>query len=128
MNRELEKTLVTSYPAIYRSLEPRYSGACRFECDDGWYRVIDELSYKLEVMAQTSELLVIEVWARLGSLRLLIRGDVTDRVGGWVAEATLLSQRSCERCGRAAMLHRRPDGRIRTLCPACATAMSYVIE
>lgn len=127
MNPEFEKVLVGSYPTIYRSLEPRYSGACRFECDDGWYRIIEGLSRRLETEARTSGLLAIEVWARQGGLRLLLGGAVTATVDGWVAEATHLSRRTCERCGRAAMLRGHRDGRLRTLCPACATAMNYVL-
>ncbi|MFM0185565.1 hypothetical protein PQR25_07225 [Paraburkholderia nemoris] len=128
MNRELENILVACYPAIYRSLEPRYSGACRFECDDGWYRIIEELSRKLEAEARTSALLAIEVSARQGSLRILLRGDVTSAVDSWLTEAARLCQSTCERCGQPAMLRGHKDGRVRTLCPTCAAAMSYVLE
>jgi hypothetical protein len=128
MNRELENTLVATYPAIYRSLKPRYSGACRFECDDGWYRLIEELSRKLEAKARTTGLLAVEVGEKLGSLRVLFRGDVTSAVDGWLAEAARQSRRTCERCSQPAMLRRRKEGRVRTLCPTCAATMDYVLE
>jgi ribosomal protein S27AE len=128
MNRELENALVLSYPAIYRSLQPRFSGSSLFECDDGWYRIIDELSRKLEVESCRSHLVAFEVREKLGSLRFLLRGEVTDAVDNWLTEAARLSQRTCERCGQPATLRGHKDGRVRTLCPTCATAMGYVVE
>ncbi|MBC8752409.1 MULTISPECIES: hypothetical protein [Paraburkholderia] len=128
MNRELENALVASYPAIYRSLQPRFSGETRFECDDGWFCIIDELSRKLEAESQTSKLRAIEVREKLGSLRFRLRGDITSTVDSWLAEATRLSQHTCERCGKPAMLRGHKDGRVRTLCPMCAAAMGYVLE
>jgi hypothetical protein len=128
MNRELEKTLVVTYPTIYRTLTPRFSGGSRFECDDGWYRIIEELSRKLEAEAQASALLAIEVREKLGSLRFLLHGDVTSEVDGWLAAAARVSQRTCERCSHPASLRGHADSRVRTLCPTCATAMNYVRE
>ncbi|WP_155625973.1 hypothetical protein [Burkholderia vietnamiensis] len=128
MNREFESALMASYPAIYRSLKPRFSGGCLFECDDGWYRIIDELSRKLEAESWKSHLVAIEVRERLGSLRFHLRGEITGTVDNWLTEAVRLSQRTCERCGQPATLRGNEDGRVRTLCPTCATAMGYVAE
>lgn len=128
MNRELENALVERYPAIYRSLQPRFSGGSQFECDDGWYRIIEELSCKLDAEARIMGLLVVEVREKLGSLRFRLRGDITSAVDSWLAEATRLSQCTCERCGQSAMLRGHKDGRVRTLCPTCAAAMDYVVE
>lgn len=127
MHPRLETTLVAAYPNVYRLLQPRCSGGSRFECDDGWYRLIDALSRRLESQARGSALRAIEVRERLGSLRFRVRGDVTDTVDRWLAAAGRASQRTCERCGRAATLRGHPDGRVRTLCPACATAERYVL-
>lgn len=128
MNRKSEIVLMARYPGIYRSLQPRYSGSCLFECDDGWYRIIDELSHKLEAESRASPLVVVEVREKLGSLRLRLRGEITAAVDSGLAEAARLSQRTCERCGQPATLRGHEDGRVRTLCPACATAMGYVVE
>jgi ribosomal protein S27AE len=128
MNREFEKALMARYPAIYWSLQPRYSGSCLFECDDGWYRIIDELSQKLEAESRGSPLVVVEVREKLGSLRLRLRGEITTAVDSWLAEAAQLSQRTCERCGQPATLRKHEDGRVRTLCPACAAATGYLVE
>lgn len=128
MNREFESTLMASYPAIYRSLQPRFSGGCLFECGDGWYRLIDELSRKLEVESCRSHLVAIEVREKLGSLRFRLRGEITSAVDNWLTEAARLSQHTCERCGQSATLRGHEDGRVRTLCPTCAMAMGYVIE
>lgn len=128
MKREFESALMASCPAIYRSLKPRFSGGCLFECDDGWYRIIDELSRKLEAESWKSHLVAIEVREKLGSLRFRVRGEITGSVDNWLTEAARLSQRTCERCGQPAALRGHDDGRVRTLCPTCATAMGYVVE
>lgn len=128
MKRELENALVESYPAIYRSLQPRFSGGTRFECGDGWYGIIDEVSCKLETELRTANLLAIEVREKLGSLRFRLRGDITSTVDSWLVEAARQSQRTCERCSDPAMLRGHEDGWVRTLCPTCATAMDYVLE
>ncbi|HEJ2439850.1 TPA: hypothetical protein SLZ45_001315 [Burkholderia multivorans] len=128
MNREFEDALMASYPAIYRCLKPRFSGGCLFECDDGWYRIIDELSCKLEVESWRSHLVAIEVREKLGSLSFRLRGDITGAVNNWLTEAARLSERTCERCGQPAALRGHEDGRVRTLCPTCAAAMGYVVE
>lgn len=128
MNRELESALLATYPTIYRKLMPRFAGGSRFECDDGWYRIIADLSRKLEGEAHTSALLAVEVREKLGSLRFRVRDDVSNEVDSWLAAATRLSQVTCERCSQPATLRGHKDGRVRTLCPACATAMNYVME
>ncbi|MBU9612318.1 hypothetical protein KTE96_11325 [Burkholderia multivorans] len=128
MNRKFESALLAGYPAIYRALKPRFAGGCLFECDDGWYRIIDELSRKLEVEAWRSHLVAIEVREKMGSLRFRVRGEITGTVDNWLIEAARLSQRTCEHCGQPAMLRGHEDGRVRTLCPPCAMAMDYVVE
>ncbi|OXJ10797.1 hypothetical protein [Burkholderia sp. HI2500] len=128
MNRELENKLVDTYPTIYQALAPRFSGSCLFECDDGWYAIIDQLSCRLEAQARKSLLLVLEVKEKLGGLRFRMRGNVTREVDGWLASAADLSQCTCERCGDPATLRGHTDGRVRTLCPSCAATMRYLLE
>ncbi|WP_341313487.1 hypothetical protein WN982_19230 [Paraburkholderia sp. IMGN_8] len=128
MNRELEHALITTYPATYWKLRPRFSGGSRFDCDDGWYPIIDELSGKLESAGGLPGLRVIEVRDQLGTLRFRLEGEVTSRMASWIAEAQRLSQRTCGRCGQPAMLRGHEDGRVRTLCPTCAAALDYVRE
>lgn len=125
MNRELERRLTATYPTTYQALVPRFSGGSRFECDDGWYSILDQLSGRLEAEARKSLLLVLEVRERLGSLRFRVRGNVSGEVDGWLASAARLSQQTCERCGHPAALRGHTDGRIRTLCPTCAALMNY---
>lgn len=128
MNRELENNLVGTYPTIYQALTPRFSDGCLFECDDGWYAIIDQLSCRLEAQAHKSLLLVLEVKEKLGGLRFRVRGNVTGEVDNWLLSAANLSHRTCERCSHPAQLRGHADGRVRTLCPKCATAMHYFLE
>jgi len=49
MNEELEKQLSEKYPILYRyTNEESIPMAFGFECGDGWYDLIDELSEKIE--------------------------------------------------------------------------------
>ncbi|WP_124841515.1 hypothetical protein [Burkholderia cepacia] len=125
MNQELESRLTATYPTIYQALVPRFSGSCRFECDDGWYSILDQLSCRLEAEARKSLLLVLDVRERLGSLRFRVRGNVSGEVDSWLASAARMSQQTCERCGHPAALRGHTDGRVRTLCPKCAASMNY---
>ncbi len=47
MNTELEETLVTSFPMLYRRV-PGSAFDGRFDCDDGWEFIIRRLSARLE--------------------------------------------------------------------------------
>lgn len=51
MNPDKDAKLVKKYPLLYaqRSMGPRDTCMCwGFECGDGWYKIIDELSAKIE--------------------------------------------------------------------------------
>ena len=50
MNKELDKKLVETYPELYRNRfgDMRETLMCwGFDCGDGWYQIIDNLSYTL---------------------------------------------------------------------------------
>jgi hypothetical protein len=57
MRKELDEQLVKKYPLLYRNryADMRETAMCwGFDCDDGWYNLIDTLSYMLsaEYMAK----------------------------------------------------------------------------
>lgn len=108
MNRELENKLVDTYPAIYQALSPRFSGSCLFECDDGWYAIIDRLSCRLEAQARKSLLLVLEV--KEARRPAFPRARQRDRRSGCLArlggEPESMQVRALRRSGQAA----RPYG------------------
>jgi hypothetical protein len=132
MNLELEKSILIEHPTIYRLLDPRFGDGQRFECSDGWYNLIAQLSSRLEGEARRSrhgELLVVQVKEKFGALRVYFCGGVSDRVQEWVASAVHHSVRTCELCGSAGTLRQGWDGRnFRTLCASCAQAGGYLLE
>lgn len=59
MNLELEKTLVTEFPIIYRDMYGSMKNTCMafgIECNDGWYNILYNLSKKLEEIAAKEDL------------------------------------------------------------------------
>jgi len=56
MKAELDKRLVEDFPILYRMRNGSITDTCMswgFECDDGWYELIYELSEKLEEIARS---------------------------------------------------------------------------
>lgn len=99
-----------------------------FNCGESNDVDVAILSRKLEAEARMSDLHVIGVKEKLGSLRVYLRGAVADRVLDWVATAEGLSRSTCERCSQSGVLRGNKDGQIRTLCPTCAEATAYTLE
>jgi translation initiation factor IF-1 len=132
MNLELEKSILTEHPTIYRLLQPRFGDGQRFECGDGWHDIIAQLSGKLEAEARRvghGDLLVVQVKEKFGALRVYLRGSVSDRGREWVASAEHQSVHACELCGSAGALRESAErGYARTLCASCARTAGYVLE
>lgn len=91
MNPVLTEKLYTSFPRIYsgRHKSKYESGMCwGFECGDGWYQVLYDLSQELEdylVAHPDLNFEVVQVKAKAGSLRFRLNGrdaavlDMVDR-------------------------------------------------
>jgi hypothetical protein len=123
MNRELEAALMRDHPNIYRVLEPRFGGDQCFECGDGWYRIINDLSAKLEAMASepgVEPITAIHVKEKLGKLCVYLRGPMPDKVRALVAAAELESGTVCEICGLSSELQHFFLGAMQTVCDDCA--------
>lgn len=122
MRQELEEAIVLTNPTIYRDLKPRSADGQRFECADGWFHIIDELSRKLEADScahGADKLAVVQVKEKLGELRIYVRGTVSSRVRDWIGTAECESRRTCELCGKPGVLVREV-GVFLTRCPSCA--------
>ncbi|MFL9906762.1 hypothetical protein [Paraburkholderia sp. RL17-337-BIB-A] len=130
MNLDLEKSILIEHPTIYRLLEPRFGDGQRFECGDGWYNLIAQLSSRLEGEARRSgnaDLVVVQVKEKFGALRVYCRGSVTANVPDGVADAERQSVRTCELCGSLGTLREGAGSQyLRTLCASCAQAAGYL--
>jgi len=72
MDRELEKNLVESYPSLYRDYGGDIRQTCMgwgFACGDGWYNIIDKLSYEIKKIDKKNRVVAIQVKEKFGGLR-----------------------------------------------------------
>ena len=83
MNDSLNRKLYSDFPKLYRGicLSPQESAMCwGFECGDGWYPLIRELSEQLTSYQQQCpelDVQITQVKSKLGSLRIHSRGGDT---------------------------------------------------
>lgn len=113
MNEHHTKRLLEAYPNLYKELK-------YFECGDGWYNLIEELSYKLEELILrykefNSEYLPYaeQVKEKYGCLSFYMSTSTCD-MGELTHKARITSQRICEVCGEKGELIR--DGYYRVRC------------
>ena len=115
MKKELELELVKKYPNLYKEYGGDPGKTCMawgIACGDGWYKLIDELSAKLEPLG----VVAAQVKEKFGGLRFYLETG-SEEAWDLVSKAEEQSLRTCERCGETG----RPRGRgwITTLCDEC---------
>lgn len=139
MNTELTEKLYAEFPHLYRggTKSPQESSMCRgFECGDGWFDLIRDLSRKLtDYLAKhsTLDLEVMQVKSKFGSFRFYVEGgdentqklieDATERAKH-VCELTGKEGRMCTSAAEKARSYRSPH---MVLCEEKAQEMGYVL-
>ncbi|CAB1129504.1 protein of unknown function [Candidatus Hydrogenisulfobacillus filiaventi] len=133
MRRELEEAIAALAPGLYRY--PGWADPMRsllgfgFECDDGWFRLLADLTHALTCLTRDGglHLEVRQVKEKFGGLRFYYDadgdGEARRRVASLVEEAERRSLVICEHCGRPGILRERRSEwcpLYRTLCNACA--------
>jgi hypothetical protein len=116
MNEENSKYLTENFPNLYQDygVSPRLSNmAFGFECSDGWFELLKELSEKLE----SEGVVASQVKEKFGGLRFYLRGGATDEVWDIIDAAGDKSLEICEICGQPGTL--KGKGWVQTLCDAC---------
>lgn len=123
MRKELEDRIVAACPNIYRNSKPRFEDV-RFECGDGWYQLIMEISQILEAesLRGRQPITVGIVKEKFGGLRFGYSGTVPGAVHDAAAAIERRSTITCEKCGQPGERQTRNNW-ITTLCPACAKAL-----
>ena len=126
MKQELDEKLVEKYPKIFadRFGDMTETAMCwGFECNDGWYNIIDVLcgeiqryiDFKEKQDDPVEQVVASQVKEKFGGLRFYIEGG--DSVTFSLIDfAESMSLRTCEVCGNVG--ERRGKGWIRTLCDA----------
>jgi len=128
VNPKLDKKLVETYPMLYaqRNKPVNETAMCwGFECGDGWYGIINELSEQLEWLNKTDAVLIeaVQVKEKFGTLRFYTQIRDCDSGFPWhmvdalCDDAGVRSGTICEECGQYGRL--REGGWIRTLCDQC---------
>lgn len=127
MTPENTSTLLTAYPLLYRNLRDQ-----RFECGDGWFDLVWQVSADIEAAAQLEGILKIsEAWPsvgilkqKFGTLRVQFHGRVSDATEAVATKAYEQSIVTCELCGAPAQCdsERKLARWIETLCDKCRKA------
>lgn len=131
MNDKLEKKFYDRF-SFYRTDRSIQESLMRFgfECSDGWFQIIWDLSEKIEevlkeednVVQQAKDELqdsgfeVIQVKEKFGTLRFYTNWS-NPKIEAYIREAEEKSSVTCEICGKEATL--RTDGWLTTLCDFC---------
>lgn len=108
MNQELDDALCAKYPTIFseRHGSPQDTSMCwGFECDDGWYTLIDTLCAELQAETERNgapQVIARQVKEKFGSLRFYTNSEISERQNAMIDFARALSQRTCEVCGAPA--------------------------
>lgn len=110
-------------PALEQQLFDKYPGMFKltwgFECDDGWYNLLDELCLKIK----ESNPIVVQVKEKFGNLRFYTEA-VEEQVNLLINEAEELSSTICEITGKPGALCQK-GGWYKTLCEDSATILGY---
>lgn len=128
MNLRKTEKLLTSYPLLYRELRER-----SFECGDGWFDLVWQVSAEIESAAQLEGIpKTAESWPsvgilkeKVGTLRVQFRTRVSGAIRALVNKAGERSAEICELCGAPAQFdceHELSRG-VKVLCESCRKAL-----
>jgi hypothetical protein len=121
MNAENTETLFQMFPRLYRGRGKPVTESLMcfgFECGDGWFSLIRDLSAAIERACDEDRTVVpevVQVKEKYGGLRVYIYGG-SDRVYQLIDRAEEDSLRICEQCGLEGVLCVDGGGWYRTVC------------
>lgn len=114
MDNRLTDFLNETFPNL---LKGRTGNGIHFECDDGWFSLIYDLSYKLEKeiekLPEDERPIATQIKEKFGTLRFYMSSE-TDEMSKLIEQAELKSATICEKCGDFGEL--RQDGWWKVLC------------
>jgi len=109
MNEENTAALLRDFPRLYGNPDGKGTGLNMhwgFECGDGWYRLLHDLSSAIEEVAfkqgvdpdSSAWPKASQVKEKFGTLRFYVRGR-SEEMGQLIEEASKRSAHTCESCG-----------------------------
>lgn len=87
-----------------------------FECDKGWYNLIDELCQKIKDTNPPEDFEIIQVKEKYASLRVYTFHS-TNEIENLIMDAEKKSEITCEICGNEGKI--TGDHWVKTLCNKC---------
>jgi len=126
MNIILDNRLCKQYPEIFRD---RYEDMTKtamcwgFDCDDGWYHIIDELCKKITETKPAKIPIATQVKEKYGGLRFHIDFG-TEEIYNLITNARQKSEKTCEICGKKGSISNK-DNWYKTLCKMDAQKLNY---
>ena len=108
MNEKNTKYLLAKFPDLYRQYHLPMEQSCMcfgFDCGDGWFKIIQNLSKKLNVYAIKKKISIqaTQVKEKYGDLRYYLNYE-DNVISGYVRHASKLSETTCELCGKPGTL------------------------
>ncbi len=125
MNQENTLKLLNAFPGLYRGFYKPMTETCMccgFECADGWFQIIWDLSVAIEGEARKEGRTesnwpeVAQVKEKYGTLRFYMH-DASDVMFDLAQEAEEKSGHACETCGAPGQTY--DDAWINTSCAPC---------
>ena len=113
MNKENTEKLRNDFPNLYQECD---NSKFKFECMDGWFSIIYELSEKIKKVYP--ECVALQVKEKFGGLRFYT-SPTTNEVIDMINEYGSKSYKICESCGTAENVEKRGGGWIKVLCNNC---------
>jgi len=113
--------LIGRYPILYQGHEwplTQNLMAFGFECGDGWFKIIDQLSADITLLDEKNgtTTIAVQVKEKYGGLRFYVQSG-SDAIYDLIEEAEALSLKTCEQCGEPGEL--RGVGWVSTMCDKC---------
>lgn len=119
MKEQNEKILTEKFPKLFKGMfeervkknnnEPFRPIAFGFECGDGWYTLIHDLSEKLETLInklpeeEQKHIYAVQVKEKFGTLRFYMSG-ATDEMYDLINKAEEASYNICETCSKPSIV------------------------
>lgn len=141
MKEELQLKLVEKYPKILKDFRGDPMSTCMawgFECDDGWYKLLDECMEKMQYFCDLCfyrsgkrvQVVADQIKEKYGDLRFYVSvyeaENIEDRIiDDIIFEAERKSRNTCEVTGENGVLCKR-GGWFKTLCREEARKLGYV--
>lgn len=130
MRQDLDEKLVKDFPELYRTYydSPEITAMCwGFECGDGWFDLIYQLSKDLTELISKEEdsdlYVAVQVKEKYGSLAFYMLVG-TDKVYDLIDAAERKSLTICELCGKLGELSSN-HGWYKTLCEEHRKELGY---